>query len=152
MTDVLAPATFVRRRLYLLRDLADGRGDAVWSALSAHDLAAEYRVVISLSQSQPDWVAATGLLFFVTQEVAQGPSTLFTQARAFLSEFGPVPIALITDSDDARFLKSCYAHGISQVLQTTLSMSVIVHSLQLIAHGRAFVPVRLLRSAPLNEL
>ena len=145
MSDVHAPAVPVRRRHYVLRDLAGGRGRAVCSALSAHDSAADYRVVMSPAEFEPDWPAA--LLFFVGQDVHQGRTTLFAEIGRFRAQLGQLPAALLTDSDDEAFLKSCYAEGISQVLQTSLPVSSIILSLEMIAHGHAFVPVRLLISA-----
>ncbi len=144
MSDVHAPALPARRRLYLFNDLTDGAGQAICSTLSAHDLAAEYRMVTSPAERQANWRAASALLFFVSQDVPHGRETVFTEVDTCLAEVGPLPAALLTNSKDPMFLKSCYSHGISQVLQTSLSVSTIVQSLRLIAHGHAFVPIRLL--------
>ena len=122
------------------------------SALSANDVAADYHVVISSAELQSDCHSASALLFFAGQDAAQGQRTLFTEVSGFRAKLGHLPAALLTDSDDETFLKSCYAEGISQVLQTSLPVSSIILSLEMIAHEHAFVPVRLLISArPMND-
>ena len=121
------------------------------SALSAHDSAADYRVVMSPAELEPEWPEASALLFFVGRDVHQGRTRLFGEISRFRAKLGHLPAALLTDSADSTFLRSCYAEGISQVLQTNLSVKSIILSLQMIAHEHAFVPVQLLISARSNK-